>query len=65
MTDDPCTPFAERAAILEYLAGYPRPIAEAKARAQIEEAKRRREQPQTVLALGLGATRSSPWASRT
>lgn len=45
MTEDPCTPLAERAAILEYLAGLPRDVAEARARAQIEEARRRREAP--------------------
>jgi len=41
---DPCTPFEERAAILEYLAGYPRPVAERMAREQLERAARGGEQ---------------------
>lgn len=41
---DPCTPFEERAAILEFLAGYPRPVAERMAREQLERAARGGEQ---------------------
>jgi hypothetical protein len=37
---DPCTPFEERAAILEYLAGYPRTVAERMAREQLDRAAR-------------------------
>lgn len=33
--DDPCTRFEERAAILEFLAGYPRAEAERRARVQL------------------------------
>ena len=38
--DDPCTPYEERAAILEFCAGYPRHVAERKAREQLEAAAR-------------------------
>lgn len=38
---DPCTPFEERAAILEYVAGMPRALAEATARRQVDEAAKR------------------------
>ncbi len=51
---DPCTPFEERAAILEFLAGYPRPVAERMAREQLERAARGGEQ--MLLSLG-GSTR--------
>lgn len=39
-SDDPCTEYEERAAILEYVAGFPRMIAERKAREQLEAASR-------------------------
>ena len=38
---DPCTEFEERSAILEYLAGYPRHVAEAMARRQLAERERK------------------------
>jgi hypothetical protein len=41
---DPCTPYEERAAILEFMAGYPRPVAERMAREQLERAARGGEQ---------------------
>jgi hypothetical protein len=44
--DDPCTPFEERAAILEFMAGYPRTVAERMAREQIERAAKGGEQMQ-------------------
>ncbi len=46
MRDDPCTPYEERAAILEYLAGYPRTVAERMAREQLERAAKGGEQMQ-------------------
>lgn len=35
-TPDPCTPFAERAALMEYLGNMPRAEAERKARLDVE-----------------------------
>lgn len=39
-SDDPCTAYEERAAILEYCAGFPRIVAERKAREQLAAAAR-------------------------